>query len=50
MKLVVEPGELKVMIGASSADIRLSSSLEITGEKREVTDRKFKTGVNIADL
>lgn len=50
MRLVVEPGELRVMIGASSADIRLSSSIEITGVKREVTDKEFKTGVTVAAL
>lgn len=35
MRRIVEPGEFKVMIGASSSDIRLSGSFEITGETIE---------------
>jgi beta-glucosidase len=34
MRLVVEPGEFQIMIGASSADIRLSAVLEVTGSTR----------------
>lgn len=36
MRRVVEPGEFKIMVGASSEDIRLQSSLEI--ERRIVAD------------
>ncbi len=32
MKWIVEPGKFKVMIGASSEDIRLNGEFEITGE------------------
>jgi beta-glucosidase len=32
MRLVIEPGEVLVMVGASSADIRLEQSIRITGE------------------
>ncbi len=42
MDLVVEPGTIRVMIGSSSADIRLSGSVEIVGrEKRCVPRRLF---------
>jgi hypothetical protein len=34
MRFVVEPGEFRVMIGASSADIRLSGSFTIEGAGR----------------
>ena len=34
MQLVVEPGEVEVMLGRSSQDIRLSDRVEITGERR----------------
>jgi len=36
VKLVVEPWTFKVMVGASSEDIRLEGSFEVLGEKREV--------------
>ena len=36
VKLVVEPGTFEVMVGASSEDIKLEGSFEITGERREV--------------
>ncbi len=34
MQFAVEPGQMKIMIGASSEDIRLEGSFEITGERR----------------
>jgi beta-glucosidase len=36
MRLVVEPGEVEVMVGASSADLRLEGGFTITGTRREV--------------
>jgi beta-glucosidase-like glycosyl hydrolase len=33
---IVEPGEIRVMIGASSADVRLEGSFTITGRTRDV--------------
>ena len=33
-KKIIEPGEIKVMIGSSSEDIRLEDSFILTGEKR----------------
>jgi beta-glucosidase len=35
-RLVVEPGEVEVMVGASSADLRLEGGFTITGTRREV--------------
>lgn len=40
MNWVVEPGEIKLMIGSSSADIRLQDSLQISGEKTDVSAAK----------
>lgn len=40
MNWVVEPGEIKLMIGSSSADIRLNSSFQITGKTTEVSANK----------
>ena len=42
MRWVVEPGEMDVLIGASSHDIRLKASFTIVGETREVgAERAF---------
>ena len=40
MNWVVEPGEIKLMIGSSSADIRLNGSVNIKGETTEVSANK----------
>lgn len=37
---VVEPGNIDVMIGSSSEDIRLKGEFEIIGEKREISKEK----------
>ena len=39
MRFVVEPGDFQVMIGASSADIRLDGSFAIDGAERELRRR-----------
>jgi beta-glucosidase len=40
MNWVVEPGEIKLMIGSSSADIRLQDDFRIDGEKNDVSASK----------
>lgn len=48
MKLVIEPGEYEVMIGSSSADIRLAGKFEIVGTMREIkNERHFSTKVKV---
>ncbi|HPR97247.1 MAG TPA: glycoside hydrolase family 3 N-terminal domain-containing protein [Thermotogota bacterium] len=39
MNMVVEPGEFKIMIGASSEDIRLEKTIEGMGQKRYIERR-----------
>jgi len=36
MRFVVEPGKVRVRIGASSTDTRLQGEFEIAGEAREL--------------
>ncbi|ALS99887.1 glycoside hydrolase family 3 N-terminal domain-containing protein [Lacimicrobium alkaliphilum] len=40
MNWVVEPGDIKLMIGSSSADIRLEDDITISGEKTDVSASK----------
>lgn len=48
LKLVVEKGTIKVMIGSSSADIRCEGAFEVTGEQKSpVEDRIFVCPVEI---
>jgi beta-glucosidase len=48
MKFVVEPGNMDVMIGSSSADIKLTGSFEITGEDADVMGkRSFSANVSV---
>jgi beta-glucosidase len=47
MRLVVEPGEIKAMVGASSADIRLSGSVNLGGARRAGAARKFATETRV---
>jgi beta-glucosidase len=37
MEFVVEPGNVDVMVGSSSEDIRLSGEFEITGDVLKIT-------------
>ena len=41
MQYVIEPGQIEVMIGSSSEDIRLTGKFEITGETRAVEQVYF---------
>ena len=43
MRFVVEPGQIDVMVGASSADIRLMGTFEISGPVTDVRARKVYT-------
>jgi len=44
MRLVVEPGTFTVMIGRSSADIRLTGAFEVTGPTKVIpSQRRFFT-------
>ena len=46
MDFVVEPGQIDVMVGSSSQDIRLNASFEITGEST-IVDQVFVTPVSV---
>ena len=49
LKLVVESGSFKVMVGASSADIRCEGVFEVTGAKKAaVQERVFVCPVTVA--
>lgn len=50
MDQVVEPGKMDVFIGASSQDIRLKGTFEITGEKIIVERKAFSSNVTITEL
>lgn len=48
---VIEPGAVKVMVGASSADIRLEGTCEITGSGRAVPEsRRLLSTVEVAPV
>lgn len=47
MRPVVEPGDIEVHVGASSADIRLSGRFRISGERRVVDPHPTPTKVRI---
>ncbi len=50
MQLVVETGAIKLMVGASSADIRCEGHIEIVGEKKQpVHKRLFVCPVDVLD-
>jgi len=48
MRHVVEPGEIEVHVGASSADVRLSGAFAIAGDTREVPRRAYASHVTVA--
>ncbi len=48
MQLVVEPGEIAVMVGASSADVRLRGAFTITGDTSPVRQKVFRSDVSVA--
>ncbi|HSC67056.1 MAG TPA: fibronectin type III-like domain-contianing protein, partial [Cellvibrio sp.] len=51
MDYVLEPGKIKLMIGASSADIRLQGELDITGKTTNIAAQKiYITPVKVSPL
>ena len=47
MAFVVEPGVSRIMIGASSEDIRLAGTIELTGQTRVVREKVFASKAQI---
>lgn len=48
LRRIIEPGEVRVMVGSSSGDLRLHGSFQLTGEPREVGhDRVLLTPVTV---
>ena len=41
MRFVVEPGEFRVRVGASSEDVRLEGSFAYAGEVRELDPKRI---------
>ena len=49
MRWVVEPGQVRVMVGTSSADLPLTAAFEITGDVAEIgQQRVFASAVRVA--
>jgi beta-glucosidase len=48
VKFVVEPGVIKVMLGSSSEDIRLTGEFEIIGKTTAVTTKVFFSSVEVS--
>jgi beta-glucosidase len=48
LKLVLEPGTVKVLVGSSSEDIRLQTAFEVSGETKQIVkDRVLDCPVTV---
>lgn len=50
MEQVIEPGDMKIYVGASSEDIRLQSKFKIVGEKCLIKRKVFKSQVRVEGI
>ena len=41
MSFAVEPGDVDVLVGSSSEDIRLQQTVRLTGDRRELSQRQI---------
>jgi hypothetical protein len=49
LRRIVEPGEISVMVGASSQDVRLRGSFQLTGDVRACRPRAGATDAGNGD-
>jgi beta-glucosidase len=48
LQLIVEPGTVRIMVGSSSADLRLEGSMEIIGQTpAKIAERIFECPVTV---
>jgi beta-glucosidase len=47
MNFIIEPGEMEIMVGGSSSDIQVTGSFQLTGEVRQILEKKYETTVSV---